>query len=69
MGGLVKYIVDCRRGPEVIASYELPQAETLAGPPPQPVREALEKDAKENLSLQGLAHPPFDGVTFHIRRG
>ncbi len=68
MSDLITYLVDCKRRGELLATYELSQAETVAGPPPQPTREALEREAKENLAQQGLAFPPFDGITFHIRR-
>ena len=65
---LVTYVVDCKRSGELLASYAFSQVETAAGPPPPPSRESLEKDAKENLSQEGLAFPPYDGITFHIRR-
>jgi hypothetical protein len=68
MSDLITYLVDCKRRGELLATYEFAQAETLAGPPPQPASELLEKQAKENLVQQGLAFPPFDGITFHIRR-
>jgi hypothetical protein len=67
MSDLIRYLVDCKRGGKLLATYEFAQAETAAGPPPQPTRESLEKDAKANLIQQGLAFPPFDGITFHIR--
>jgi len=64
----VKYSVDCKRSGALLATYEFSQGVTLAGPPPQPTRESLENDAKENLAREGVAFPPFEGVTFHIRR-
>jgi len=65
---LITYFVDCKRGGTLIATYEFSQGVTAAGPPPPPLREKLEQDAKENLSQQRLAFPPFAVITFHIRR-
>ena len=67
MSTVIKYFIDCKRGGTLLATYEFSQGDTLAGPPPQPARELLEKQAKENLAQQRLAFPPFEGITFHIR--
>jgi hypothetical protein len=46
--------------------YLLSYARTL-GPSSPPPSERLIEDAKANLSSEGLASPPFDGITFEIR--
>ena len=65
---LITYFVDCKRGETLLATYEFSQGVTAAGPPPPPPRESLEAQAKEALTCFGLASPPYDGITFHIRR-
>ena len=68
MNDVIVYLVDCKRGGALIATYEFPQGITLAGPPPAPDREFLEREAKGNLTQQRLAFPPYADITFHIRR-
>ena len=69
MSELIKYFVTCKRDGRELATYVFPQVLTAAGPPPQPTREWLENQAKDNLVTERRAFPPFEGVTFHIRGG
>jgi hypothetical protein len=60
--------VHCYRGNELIASYHLyvpmpmdPSSVKL------PSNESFIADAKMNLTTQGLARPPYDGIRFEVR--
>jgi hypothetical protein len=67
MSDLVTKVVYCLRDGKVIGGpYLLSYARTL-GPSSPPPSERLIEDAKTNLSSEGLASPPFDGITFEIR--
>lgn len=62
-----KVFVECRRGSAVIATYEVSVPASLAAPPVMPDREDLISEAKTNLTNQGLAFPPYEGIEFRIR--
>jgi hypothetical protein len=67
MNDLVTKVVYCLRDGKVIGGpYLLSYARTL-GPTSPPPPERLIAEAKANLSSEGLALPPFEGVTFEIR--
>lgn len=67
MSDLVTKVVYCLRDGKVIGGpYLLSYARTL-GPSSPPPSERLIEDAKGNLSSEGRASPPFDGITFEIR--
>jgi hypothetical protein len=61
--------VVCMRGGEVIATYEfwLPVSLDVRSML-EPDREALILEAKTNLSDEGLAGPPFEGIVFEIKK-
>jgi len=63
-----KIFVDCRRGAEILATYE------FAWQPPLDARAAtaleqdeLIKQAKTNLTDERRAFPPYDGIAFDVR--
>jgi len=66
MSGVKKIWVHCKRDGQVIASYDFGLAESL-GPSSPPERSALILEAKTNLTNQGIAFPPYDGITFDVR--
>jgi hypothetical protein len=66
MNDLVTKVVYCLRDGAVIASYPLSSARTVR-PSSPPSGETLIKEAKTNLSTEGKASPPFEGITFEIR--
>jgi hypothetical protein len=67
MNDLVTKVVYCLRDGKVIGGpYLLSYARTL-GPTSPPPPERLIEDARANLLSEGLASPPFEGVTFEIR--
>jgi hypothetical protein len=59
--------VDCTRDGALIWTYDFLVPGAI-GPNTPPSDEDLIKQAKENLSSQGLAAPPFDGIKFRVRR-
>ena len=64
---LVTKVVYCLRDGKVIGGpYRVSYARTL-GPTSPPLSERLIAEAKANLSSEGLASPPFEGITFEIR--
>lgn len=69
MSDLVMNIVNCLgRDGKLIAAYQLPHAKTH-DPSVPPSSESLIADAKTNLTNEGLARPPYDGIKFDIVRG
>jgi hypothetical protein len=67
MSDLVTVIVKCRRGKELIASYPLSYARTI-GPSSPPPTETFVAEAKSNLTTEGLAFPPYEGIKFEVVR-
>jgi hypothetical protein len=59
-------VVECIRDGRVIATYSLGIPKT-AGPSSPPSKAEIEKEAKLSLSNEGLASPPFEGITFKVR--
>ena len=62
------FIVDCIRDGRITKSYDFPCPIPLSGdfqPPPQ---SDLINGAKDNLTTEHLAVPPFEGWTFRVRR-
>jgi hypothetical protein len=59
-------IVACKRDGKYIASYEFGYGSALMASPTPP-GEKLIADAKNNLSSEGKARPPYDGITFEVR--
>jgi len=62
-----KVFVDCCRRGELIASYEYGFPASMGAPPATPDREQLIDQAKEQLTNNRLAFPPYDDITFRIR--
>jgi hypothetical protein len=58
---------DCLRDGKVIRTYDFLCPATL-GPSAPPSNEQLISEAKNNLSNERLAAPPFEGITFQVRR-
>jgi hypothetical protein len=64
---LVVKVVYCLRDGKVLGGpYRLSHSRTF-GPTSPPLSEKLIEDAKANLLSEGLASPPFEGITFEIR--
>ena len=64
---LVTKVVYCLRDGKVIGGpYRVSYPRTF-GPTSPPLSEKLIEDAKANLLSEGLASPPFEGITFEIR--
>ncbi len=60
-------VVRCFRGDAPVKSYEFGWPETLNDAAvSRPTREHLEAEAKTNLTNEGSARPPYDGITFEI---
>jgi hypothetical protein len=59
--------VDCLRDGKLIRTYDFLYPASLAAPA-SPDTEQLILEAKENLSTEGLAKPPFEGIRFRVRR-
>jgi len=60
-------LVHCFRGDTLLRSYEFGWPETLNDAAvSRPTRGRLEEDAKNNLTNEGLAWPPYDGIKFKI---
>ena len=68
MSGHVTIFVDCLRDGKVIRTYDFLCPATLAKPPVLPSNDHLIEEAKTNLSNEGLAMPPFAGITFATHR-
>jgi hypothetical protein len=66
MSDAKQIFVECWRDGVKLADYPFGIAKTL-GPSQPPTRQALVKAAQENLSLEGLAQPPFTGIEYKIR--
>lgn len=59
--------VHCYQGDTLLRSYAFGVAETLNDAALRlPTREELEAEAKTNLTNEGLAWPPYDGIRFKI---
>lgn len=65
--GVIIVTVKCLRGADLIASYEFGYGITI-GPSSPPTDECLMDGAKTNLTNEGIAFPPYEGVTFKILR-
>ncbi len=62
-----KIWVHCYKGDTLLKSYDFGIGETLNDATlALPTREDLEADAKTNLTNEGLAGPPYDGIKFRI---
>ena len=60
-------LVHCFRGNTLLRSYEFGWPETMNDAAvSRPTTEHLEAEAKTNLTNEGLARPPYDGITFVI---
>lgn len=64
----IVYYVDCIRDGKVFKTYDFLAPASLSAPPAQLDDETLKRLAMEALSTEGLAQPPFDGLTFRINR-
>ena len=62
-----KVFVECRRRGELIATYDFGFPATLAAPPEMPNQEQLVDQAKDNLTNESRAFPPYDDIEFRIR--
>ncbi len=64
---MTMYLVRCRRNGKLLAEYELlalePMDPTKSRPP---TREQLVMEAQSNLTGQGLAGPPYEGIEFEL---
>ncbi len=58
--------VDCRRDGKLIATYDFGWPIT-AVPGPLPERNTMTSQAKDALTSQRLAFPPYDGIEFVVR--
>lgn len=67
MSGGMTIFVDCFRAATLIRTYDFLCPATL-GPTTTPRDEELILEAKNNLSTEQLAQPPFDGIRFVVRR-
>jgi hypothetical protein len=64
---LVVKVVYCLRDGKVVGGpYRLSHSRTF-GPTSPPLSQRLIEEAKANLLSEGLASPPFEGITFEIR--
>jgi len=62
-----KIWVHCYQRASLLRSYDFGIAETLNDAALRlPTREDLETEAKTNLTNEGLAWPPYDGIKFKI---
>jgi hypothetical protein len=59
--------VDCLRDGKLVRTYVFLCPASLAAPA-LPDGERVVLEAKENLSTEGLAKPPFEGIKFTVRR-
>ena len=67
MRGNTTIYVDCLRDGMLIRTYDFLCPATL-GPSAPPADEQLILQAKDNLSTERLAAPPFEGIKFEVRR-
>jgi hypothetical protein len=67
MRGDTKIYVDCLRDGKLIRTYDFLCPASLAAPA-SPDGEELILEAKGNLSTEGLAIPPYEGIKFKVRR-
>jgi hypothetical protein len=67
MSSVVPVMVDCWRDGKLLVSYEMGYARTL-GPTVPPPDEGFITEAKDNLTNAGLARPPYEGISFKVRR-
>jgi hypothetical protein len=68
MGNHTTTYVDCFRDGKLITTYEFLCPGSLALPPQPPANEKLILEAKTNLTDERLAVPPYEGITFKVRR-
>jgi hypothetical protein len=63
----VKMYVDCLREGKLIRTYDFlcPASQAV---PATPDGEHLILEAKGNLSMEGLANPPYEGMKFRVHR-
>lgn len=63
-----RVVTICSRNGQVIAKYEAMIPGSLAAPPimNEQIRQSLIDAAKDGLTLEHKAHPPFEGVTFKV---
>jgi len=57
--------VRCIQGGVLLATYEFGY-ETPIGPAAPPDRAELQAEAQSNLTTEGKAFPPYDGITFEF---
>lgn len=67
MSSATKMHVDCLRDGKLIRTYDFLCPASLATPS-SPDSEELILEAKGNLSTEGLAIPPYEGIQFKVRR-
>jgi hypothetical protein len=64
---LKTYLVRCKLKGQLLAEYEfkvpVPMDSSKSRPP---TREHLVSEAKTNLTNQGLATPPYEGIEFEV---
>jgi hypothetical protein len=60
--------VDCVREGKVLRTYDFLVPATIGGPSEVLPTEHFIGEAKYNLSIERLAVPPFNGITFKVRR-
>jgi hypothetical protein len=66
---LIQVRVHCYRGQTRLASYDLPVPVPMDPTRAKwPSTESFVNEAKNNLTMQGLAQPPYTGITFDIER-
>jgi len=59
----VQVIVECWKNGKLLQAYPFTVPGSLAAPP-TPIWSNLVEEAKGNLTADGLAIPPYDGITF-----
>jgi hypothetical protein len=59
--------VHCHRDGVLLKSYDFgwPESQNPAADV-RPSRQSFENGARSNLSMQRLAFPPYDGITFEV---
>ena len=65
MAGVKQVIVECKRGQEIIARYEIGVPISIGPTVPPPDSEFVDH-AKTNLTNQRLAFPPYTDITFNV---
>lgn len=64
---MLKIWVHCYKGDALLRSYDFGVGIPLdASALELPTREALETEAKTNLTNERLAYPPYEGIKFKI---